>query len=264
MDKTTWLGIILAVIAVGVAIVIKGVNLGLLLNYPALLIIFVGTFASVLVAFPMKDIKKVGRLTSTIFIEKEDYNLGEIIKDVARYSDIARREGLMTLEAELPKINNPFLQNALALLVEGLSEDELREVLEEDINAKEERHEVNRGIFTQAGTYAPTLGVLGAVVGLIAALANMQDIEKLSLAICAAFVATLFGIFTGYVLWHPFANKLKRKSEEEILVNTAMMEGVLAIQANKPKGYVVSKMVAYLPTSERDTILEAIKNGKKA
>lgn len=93
----------------------------------------------------------------------------------------------------------------------------------------EERHTSGAAIFTQAGTYAPTLGVLGAVVGLIAALADMNDIEKLGHAISAAFMATLLGIFTGYVLWHPFANKLKRKSALEVKQKRMMIEGILSV-----------------------------------
>ncbi|HAQ07755.1 MAG TPA: flagellar motor protein MotA, partial [Bacillus bacterium] len=107
-----------------------------------------------------------------------------------------------------------------------------------------------------AGTYAPTLGVLGAVVGLIAALSHMDNTDELGRAISAAFVATLLGIFTGYVLWHPFANKLKRKSKQEAKVKYMMIEGILSILEGEAPRVIEQKLASYLPAGERRRILE--------
>ena len=120
----------------------------------------------------------------------------------------------------------------------------------------EERHEVGATIFAQAGTYAPSLGVLGAVLGLIAALGNMSDTEVLGHAISAAFVATLLGIFTGYVLWHPFSNKLKRKSKKEVKLKEMMVEGILSILAGESPRIIEQKLASYLPNNERKKLLE--------
>jgi chemotaxis protein MotA len=111
-------------------------------------------------------------------------------------------------------------------------------------------------IFSQAGMYAPTLGVLGAVVGLIAALADMSDIDKLSHAIAGAFIATVFGIFTGYVMWHPIATKLKRISKKEMEVKLMMVEGLLSIQSGVSTIAIQQKLVVFLTPSERKKILE--------
>ncbi|OJH16390.1 flagellar motor protein MotA, partial [Bacillus obstructivus] len=116
--------------------------------------------------------------------------------------------------------------------------------------AMEERHEEGAGVFTQAGTYAPTLGVLGAVVGLIAALADMSDTDALGYAISAAFVATLLGIFTGYVLWHPFANKLREKSNKEVLQKQLIIEGVVSIALGQSKAMIEEKLNAFLSSKE--------------
>jgi chemotaxis protein MotA len=120
----------------------------------------------------------------------------------------------------------------------------------------EERHLSGAAIFTQAGTYAPTLGVLGAVVGLIAALSHMDNTDELGRAISAAFVATLLGIFTGYVLWHPFANKLKRKSKQEAKVKYMMIEGILSILEGEAPRVIEQKLASYLPAGDRKRILE--------
>ena len=122
------------------------------------------------------------------------------------------------------------------MAVDGQSAEFIRDIMTEEVEAMEDRHQAGAAIFTQAGTYAPTLGVLGAVIGLIAALSNMNNTEALGHAISAAFVATLLGIFTGYVLWHPFANKLKRKSKQEVKLREIMIEGVLSVlEGQAPK-----------------------------
>ena len=120
----------------------------------------------------------------------------------------------------------------------------------------EERHRSGAQIFAQAGMYAPTLGVLGAVIGLIAALGNLSDIDKLGHSIAAAFVATLLGIFTGYVCWHPFANKLKQISAAEVEIKKMILEGALALQTGASSVIIESKLQAFIPVSERVAVNE--------
>lgn len=217
MDKSSIIGLILALVALLTGMVMKGVSLSAFYNPAAILIIIFGTISAVTIAFPMQELKRVPKLFKILFKETKLANDIEIIKMFSQWADLARREGLLALESKASEIEDPFLKNGLTLAIDGQNADYIRDVLTEEVEAMEERHTSGAAIFTQAGTYAPTLGgVLGAVVGLIAALADMNDIEKLGHAISAAFMATLLGIFTGYVLWHPFANKLKRKSALEV------------------------------------------------
>ncbi len=251
MDKTSLIGVVLGVIAVGVGMFLKGVDLTALLNPAAMLVIFVGTAASVTIAFPSSEIKKVPKLIGIIFKEKKMPTPKELIILFSDMAQLARREGLLALEAEMEKIDEPFLKQGLLMAVDGQSADYIREVLNDEIDAMEERHAVGAQIFTQAGTYAPTLGVLGAVIGLIAALGNMDNTDELGVAISAAFVATLFGIFSGYVLWHPFANKLKRKSHEEVRLKELMVEGILSILEGEAPRMIEQKLASYLPKEQR-------------
>ncbi|ANB59923.1 flagellar motor stator protein MotA [Anoxybacteroides amylolyticum] len=255
MDKTSIIGIILGIIAVGVGMYFKGVNPSVLINPAAFLIIIVGTAASVSIAFPTRDIKRLPKLFGVIFKEQKIPTVEELIPMFVEWANIARREGLLALEAKVAEVEDPFLRNGLSLAIDGQTQDFIRDVMSEEIAAMEERHQANAAIFTQAGTYAPTLGVLGAVVGLIAALGHMDNIGELGHAISAAFVATLMGIFTGYVLWHPFANKLKRKSKEEVKVKEIMIEGVLSILEGQAPRAIEQKLASYLPESERKKIL---------
>ncbi|HWJ79159.1 MAG TPA: flagellar motor stator protein MotA [Niallia sp.] len=264
MDKSSLIGIILAIIAVGVGMVFKGVSPMVLINPAALLIILLGTVAAIVIAFPMSEIAKVPKLFKIIFTEQKQEDTKELIRLFSDWAQLARKEGLLALEARTSEIEDPFLKNGLSLSVDGQSAEYIRDVLTEEIEAMEERHRAGALIFAQAGTYAPTLGVLGAVIGLIAALGNMSDAEALGHAISAAFVATLLGIFTGYVLWHPFANKLKRKSQIEARQKYLMIEGVLSILEGEAPRVIEQKLASYLPVTERKQFLEETESSVSA
>ncbi|OMP68131.1 flagellar motor stator protein MotA [Domibacillus epiphyticus] len=262
MDKSSLVGIILGLIAVGVGMFMKGVSPVVLINPAALLIIVLGTMASVTIAFPGSELKKVPKLFGILFKERQLMTPQEVIGLFTGWAELARKEGLLALESKMSEIEDDFLKNAMNLAVDGQSADYIRDVLSEEVAAMEDRHLAGAAIFTQAGTYAPTLGVLGAVVGLIAALGNMADIDALGAAISAAFVATLLGIFTGYVLWHPFANKLKRKSTMEAKVKEMMIEGVLSILEGEAPRVLEQKLSSYLPADEKKKLIESSGGGQ--
>ncbi|MDQ0216779.1 chemotaxis protein MotA [Oikeobacillus pervagus] len=262
MDKTSLIGIILGIIAVGVGMILKGVSVSALVNPAAFLIIILGTVAAVTIAFPMNELKKVPKLFGIILKEKKMVPPQEIIKLFTEWAEIARKEGLLALESKRSDIEDPFLKNGLSLAIDGQSADYIRDVLNEEVEAMEDRHASGALIFSQAGTYAPTLGVLGAVIGLIAALGNMADTETLGHAISAAFVATLLGIFTGYVLWHPFANKLKRKSKQEVQIKEMMIEGILSILEGEAPRVLEQKLSSYLPSDEKKKLLASSNGGE--
>ncbi|RFU67927.1 flagellar motor protein MotA [Peribacillus saganii] len=256
MDKASIIGFVLGLIGVFVGMYMKHVSPSVLLNPAAILIIIVGTMGAVVTAFPMSELKKVPKLFKIIFSEQVLTTPEELIKTFSEWAVIARKEGLLALEGIAEQVENQFLKNGLNLAVEGQSADYIRDILSEEIDAMEERHQAGAAIFTQAGTYAPTLGVLGAVVGLIAALGDMKNIDALGVAISAAFVATLMGIYTGYVLWHPFANKLKRKSKQEARIKNMMIEGILSIIEGEAPRTIEQKLTSYLPAEDRKKYLE--------
>ncbi|MDF2939119.1 MAG: flagellar motor protein MotA [Paenibacillaceae bacterium] len=252
MEKSTLLGLVSAVVGIGVGMVLKGVSPVALWNPAALLIIFMGTFAAVAMAFPMSDVKKLPGLFKLIFTQPKLMEKEELIVKFVEWGTIARREGLLALEATAESVEDPFLKNGMKMLIDGSDSEFVRDVMLEDIHAMEDRHKVGAQLFSQAGMYAPTLGVLGAVVGLIAALGNLKDIDKLGHSVAAAFVATLFGIFSGYVLWHPIANKLKRMSKKEVEVKLMMVEGLITFGLGGSANSIRQKLVVFLPSSERD------------
>ena len=145
------------------------------------------------------------------------------------------------------------------MIVDGTSDETIADILGTEISAMEERHATNASIFSSAGTYAPTLGVLGAVFGLIAAMSHINDTAAMAEAIAAAFVATILGIFTGYVLWNPFAKKLKVKSHSEVVLKSMIVEGVLSIQKGDSPVMIQEKLLAVLPPKKREEVLKELK-----
>ncbi|MGZ9815472.1 flagellar motor stator protein MotA [Peribacillus simplex] len=256
MDITSVLGVVLGIVAILVGMVLKGVSVTALINPAAIVIIIVGTIAAVVTAFPLSELKRLPKIFKILFFEQKLTKPEDLIKTFSEWAVIARKEGLLALESISDQVDNTFLKNGLNLAVEGQSADYIRDILAEEIDAMEERHLSAAAIFSQAGTYAPTLGVLGAVIGLIAALGNMADTEALGHAISAAFVATLMGIYTGYVLWHPFANKLKRKSRQEVRIKEMMIEGILSIIEGEAPRTIEQKLTSYLPARDRKKWLE--------
>lgn len=251
MEKSTGIGIILAFVALLVGMVLKGAHLSSLLNPAAFMIIILGTVAAVFIAFPMADLKRVPKLFVILFKQQKLVQKQELIKLFIEWVTITRREGLLALETKVEEIEDLFLRNGMRMIIDGNEQEFIHDVLMEEIASMEERHRSGALIFTQAGTYAPTLGVLGAVVGLIAALSNLNQVEALGHLISAAFVATLLGIFTGYVLWHPFANKLKQISKKEVELKMMMVEGLLSIQSGISAIAIEQKLSVFLAPSER-------------
>ncbi|AEI39479.1 flagellar motor stator protein MotA [Paenibacillus mucilaginosus] len=252
MDKSSYLGVALGLIAVLVGMVLKGASIGALLNPAAFMIILVGTAAAVIIAFPMNDLKKFPKLLGILFKEQVLPDKKELMDMFIEWVSITRREGLLALESKVDAIEEPFLRNGMRMIIDGNDQDFVRDVLLEEISAAEERHRTGALIFTQAGTYAPTLGVLGAVIGLVAALGNLSEVDKLGHLISAAFIATMLGIFFGYVIFHPMSNKLKQKAKKEAEVKMMMVEGLLSIQSGISAIAVKQKLTVFISPSQRD------------
>lgn len=257
MEISTIIGLILGFVSLILGMFLKGARVESLIENPAaFVIIFLGTAATLFVGFPMSEIKKFPKLFMLTIKKPKLTSKEELITMFMEWATVTRREGLLALEAKVDEINDDFLRGGMRMIIDGNDQEFVQDVLTEDIAATEERHKVGAQIFAQAGMYAPTLGVLGAVVGLIAALSDMSDIDKLAHAISGAFIATIFGIFTGYVMWHPIANKLKRLSKKEMEVKLMMVEGLLSIQSGVSTIAIQQKLAVFLTPEERVKILE--------
>lgn len=254
MEKSTLIGVTLGLLSIIVGMALKGASPTALINPAAFTIIIMGTAACLFNAFSLEQLKSFPVLCKKLFKQEQHISKQELLRLFVDLSQIARREGILALESRLDDIQDPFLKSGMSMVIDGMDVDFVRDVLEADIEAMEERHRSGALIFSQAGMYAPTLGVLGAVIGLIAALGSLDDIEKLGHSIAAAFVATLLGIFTGYVLWHPFATKLKLISIKEVEVKRMMVEGILSLQAGDSPMAIESKLMVFIPQKVREVL----------
>ena len=251
MELTTILGIIVGILAVVVAMIFKHISFAAFSNPAALTIIFAGTIACVLNAFTGHEIKNIGKLFKILFTKYDTSRKSKLIDTICEFAQSARKEGLLSLENKVEALEDEFLKRGVRMVVDSASEDYIRDVLSIEMEQIKERHGMNAGIFSQAGMYAPTLGVLGAVFGLIAAMGSINDTAAMSEAIAAAFMATILGIFTGYVLWNPFANKLKLKDKHEMVEKRIILEGVLSILNGDHPDMIKDKLRSFLTAKEK-------------
>lgn len=251
MDLFLVIGVIVGLLAVVVGMIVKGADVMVLLNPAAAIIIIIGTIAAVMNSFPKKEFLNIPRVAGVLFSERAKEDPSQIIRQVIELAQLARKEGLLTLEKSLESMNNKYLKKGLNMVIDGIEQEFIKDVLTIELDSMEERHRAGASIFTTAGGAAPTLGVLGAVIGLIGALGNLNDTEKLGHMIAAAFVATLYGIFFGYVICHPFATRLKRKSHEELKIMNIVIEGVLSIQAGENPSSIETKLLGMLEPKEK-------------
>lgn len=268
MELTTLLGVIVGFIAVIVAMIFKGISFTVFLNPAAFFVIIVGTVATILNSYPGQNLKSLGALFKILFTKQKMLSEVETIELMAELSETSKREGLLALEKKVEEIPDPFIKKGIRMVIDGTEEEIIVEILETEISAMEKRHDTNAGIFSSAGMYAPTLGVLGAVFGLIAAMSHIDDTTMMAEAIAAAFIATILGIFTGYVLWNPFAKKLRVKSQKEVMLKELVIIGLRSIQNGDAPFMMKEKMLAALPQKQQEKILggtdaESKKDSKK-
>jgi len=245
------IGVIVGFFAIVGGMFVKGADIAVLLNPAAAIIIIIGTSAAVMNSFPKNEFLRIPKLFGVLFRNKANQHPVEIIKQIMEMAQKARKDGLLALEQDIQSIDNEFMKKGLGLIIDGLEKEYITEVMNYEIESIEERHRSGAMVFSSAGSYAPTLGVLGAVIGLIGALGNLNDVEKLGHMIAAAFVATLYGIFIGYVICHPFATRLKRKSQEEISNMRIIVEGILSIQAGENPKSIEMKLIGLLEPKKR-------------
>ncbi len=253
MELGTPVGLVVGFGALLVAAVLEGGEISSFLQGTAALIVFGGTFGATLVSFPLKRVALLPRLILEAFFEKSALAgaPAEIVERFVQLAQVARREGLLALEEEAGKVDDPFLKKGLLLVVDGIDAEVIETVLTTDIQALRERHEAGYGILEAMGGYAPTMGIIGTVMGLIHVLSSLEDPSQLGPAIAVAFVATLYGVSSANLLWLPLATKLKAKSKQEVFLRELALQGLLAIQAGDNPRIVREKLEAFLAPSHR-------------
>ncbi|OEU46837.1 MAG: flagellar motor protein MotP [Desulfobacterales bacterium S7086C20] len=251
MDIATLLGIISAFGLVLVAIVMGG-GIGLFINYPSLMIVAGGTLGTTMINYPLKEVIGVISVLKNVFFTKAS-SAKDIIKQFSDFSNKARREGILALESEVTNLNEEFLQKGIQLSIDGLEPQSIREILETEISYIQDRHKLGAEIFTTMGTYAPALGMVGTLVGLVQMLQNMSDPSAIGPAMAVALLTTFYGAVAANLLFMPIAGKLRTRSGEEVLVKELMIEGVICLSNGENPRIVEQKLMAFLAPNQRET-----------
>lgn len=250
MKVSTLGGVVIGFGAVIAAFLLDGGHVEALLNVPAALVVFGGTLGATLISFPLARVLQLPRfLTRTIADHHADPHT--LVTAIVGLSERARRQGLLSLEEEAQRITDPFFRKGLLLVVDGIDPEVIRSTLEAEMIATSERHEHNYQVLEAMGGIAPTMGIIGTVMGLIHVLGNLDDPSNLGHAIAAAFVATLYGVASANLLWLPLAAKLKAASREEMHYQEMILMGLLSVQSGDNPRITREKLVAFLPSSAR-------------
>ncbi len=231
-------------------------------NAPGLLLIVAGTAGATLIGYTMKDVKNLPAILRNAFREKHLDPVAAVSMMVG-FAGKARRDGLLGLEEDIATIEDPFLKKGLQLVVDGTDVEMIREILETDTAYLASRHKVGADIFNAAGGFAPTMGIVGAVAGLIHALVEVSDASKLTEAIAVAFTATFYGIGFANLIFLPLSGKLSLRSKGDVFLRELQLVGVLSISAGDNPRIVEEKMKAFMAPVDRLT-LEAATASQKA
>ena len=229
-----------------------------LISISSMVIVFGGTSMALTGAFPLPVVLRFPAfLRKCFFTDHEDAIV--TIQTFKRLADKARREGLLSLEDEAQHLENEFLKDGIQEVVDGTPPETIRELMENKISEMQERHKVGKEFMANGGGFAPTMGIIGTVMSLVVTLGGLAEFgtEVLGEKISVAFIATLYGVMTANLFWNPMSNRLKLKSEEEVLHMNLMITGILAIQAGDAPRLVQTKLESFLTPAERTRLRSA-------
>jgi chemotaxis protein MotA len=251
VDPASLIGIVLALGALIATMVMEGSSPMAIILLPPLILVFGGTFGAAIAGSAMADVKKIGGWFKQALLPPQVPPIADRIQTLVTLAEKARKEGLLALEAQVKEIEDPFLKRGLQMGIDGTDPEELRAVLEGEISAKKGEDKIAAKFFTSLGGYAPTIGIIGTVIGLIHVMENLSEPDKLGPLIAGAFVATLWGVMTANVFWLPMAAKITRTSEAQAAQMELLVEGIAEIQAGTSPRTVRAKLSSLVPPSEQ-------------
>jgi len=244
VDKATIGGLVVAVGGITAGLLIEGGNLGQILQPTAAMIVFGGTIGAVLIQFPLPIFLSAAKSLGQVLMDKE-HNPETLITEMVVYANKARRDGIVSLDSDLPKIKEPFLKKSLMLAVDGTEPQELRKMMDLETENQAEREENIPKVFESAGGFSPTIGIIGAVLGLIQVMQHLDKIDEVGRGIAVAFVATIYGVGAANIIFLPAAGKLKIRIRQQQIVREMMLEGVVSILEGMNPRMLETKLRGY-------------------
>lgn len=245
MDFLSLLGLIVGVSAILFGQYLEGGTISTLVNGPAMLIVLGGTLGAVMLQSPFAIFMRSVRMSTWVFFAPK-FNMEQTIDKIVSWSNIARKEGLLGLENIEEQEKNLFARKGLQLLIDGSEPENIRSILEVEIETKERFDLQAAKIFESMGGYSPTIGIIGAVLGLIQVMGNLSDPSKLGNGIAVAFVATIYGVGAANLLFIPIANKLKNLVSDQVQYKDMIVEGMISIAEGDNPRNIETKLLGYL------------------
>lgn len=250
MDLGSIIGLVMGIGLILVGNSMEGGHLSSLMQGTAAMIVVGGTIGACVLQFPMKVTISTFKGVVSVFLNKKA-NPIDVIMQLVEYAKRSRREGILCLEREIDTIKDPFFAKALRMAVDGLEPKQLIETMETELETIEHEHESPVKFLEAAGGYAPTMGIIGAVLGLIHVMSNLAEPSKLGAGIATAFVATVYGVGSANLLFLPFANKIKANSHDKMRLHMIVLKGVLLIQEGVNHSIIEEQLKSFLEGKER-------------
>jgi chemotaxis protein MotA len=245
LDKATLAGLLLAIGGIFLGLMLEGGNIGQVLQPTAAMIVFGGSLGAILIQYPLAVVLQAFRQLAQVFLEPGQ-NARSTVASLVKYANQARRQGIVSLDKELPNIHEPFLRRSLMLAVDGTEPQELRKIMELELDNQAEQEEKIPQVFESAGGFSPTIGIIGAVLGLIQVMQHLDKIDEVGRGIAVAFVATIYGVGAANLLLLPAAGKLKIRIREEQVIREMTLEGVISILEGMNPRMLEAKLLGFL------------------
>lgn len=249
MDKSSVGGIVVALGGILLGLTLEGGRIGQILQPTAALIVFGGTLGAVLLQFPLPVVFAAGAGLAHVFFQVGEDPM-EIIHLMVQYAQKARKVGIVTLDSEIENIHEPFLKKSLMLAVDGTEPAELRSIMEVELENRAEQDELVPRVFESAGGFSPTIGIIGAVLGLIQVMQHLDNINEVGRGIAVAFVATIYGVGAANLFFLPAAGKLKIRNREVQLRHEIMLEGVISILEGMNPRMLETKLLSFITSTQ--------------
>ena len=250
MDKASIGGVLLAVVGILAGLLLEGGNLGQIFQPTAAMIVFGGTLGAVLLQFPLNTVIEAFQRLAHVFFHPREQNV-QLIELLVAFANKARRSGVVSLDADLKTIEEPFLRQALTLAVDGTEPGELRKIMSLSLETRSEGEDRVPAVFESAGGFSPTIGILGAVLGLIQVMQHLDNIGEVGRGIAVAFVATIYGVGAANLFFLPASGKLKLRYREEQLRHEIILEGVVSILEGMNPRMLETKLVSFIPETQQ-------------
>ena len=255
MDIATLIGVIVGIGLVGAAVFLSEGLAGFkpFLNYEAALIVMGGTFCALLVNYPISQVFGLFKVLKKVMTSSLE-DTSEIVTTFVNFAKKGRTEGFLALEGDVKLVKNDFLKRGVQLVIDGSDQEFIRNMMETELGFIRERHKVGQEIFNSLGTYSPAFGIIGTILGMIMMLSSISNVEEVPRRMALCLAAAFFGLGSGYMLFLPMAGKLRRRSEEELLIKEIIIRGVLLLQTGAAPSAIESNLKAYLEPAKRAQI----------